>query len=234
MGTATFILPKKPTAQKRGTIPQHLWPKFVRHDNDKIRRRVKTLRRLSSIASRDPGDIMSDTSPHIFLWKEVNTPVLIHTDLSLPPRDIASLGKMHREDMVTNGDTTPSKFQSCFKYLRRVTRIRIQDARNLRRTRYGKALLRLFVNKPSVALRYILRTTEGAARTPSLLTNLFGLGDETAGRLITAPEEVAAKITQLKPAARSPDHTLPLGALFPWLACDRLTPSSLIPIILAV
>ena len=47
MVEATSIFPHKPPATpSRGTLPQHLWPKLVRHDISKIRRRAKAIRRL--------------------------------------------------------------------------------------------------------------------------------------------------------------------------------------------
>ena len=69
-----------------------------------------------------------------------------------------------------------------------MTRLLIRHARNLRRNRYGKALLRVFDKKPSVTLKSILRTTEGATNTYSLPPYLSVVWDETTGRLITAPE----------------------------------------------
>jgi len=105
--------------------------------------------------------------------------------------------------------------RTCFKVLWRVTGILIRHARNLRRVRYGKALLRLFIKKPSVALKSIMRTSEGITDTPSLPTYLSVLRDETTGHLINAPEEAIAKITQMEPVAQSPDPTLPWVPLFP-------------------
>jgi len=81
--------------------------------------------------------------------------------------------------------------------------------------RCGKALVHLFIKKPSVTLKPILRAAEGVTETPSLPTDLSILRDETTGRLITAPEEVIAKIIQMETMALSPDHTLPAGAPFP-------------------
>ncbi len=83
--------------------------------------------------------------------------------------------------------------------------------RNHRRARYGKALLRMFIQKPSVALKSILRTVEGATSTPTLPTDLSVLRDETPCRLLTSPEEVISKLTQLETAALSPDPSLPPG-----------------------
>jgi len=151
------------------------------------------------------------------MWSEVNTPVSIRTDHSPPPRDLASLGILHMNDLVAVDDTTPSQLKTCFKGMRRVTRILIRHARNLRRMRYGKALLHLSIKKPNVVLKYIMRTAEGVADTPSLPTDLSVIRDETTGHLITAREEVIAKITQMKTVALSPDPTLLPRAPFPWL-----------------
>jgi hypothetical protein len=104
---------------------------------------------------------------------------------------------MHQEDLVTVDDATTSMFQTCFTCMRRVNRILIRLARILRRRRYGKAMLRLFFKKPSVVLESILRKTEGVTYTHSLPTDLSVIRDEITGCLITAPEEVVDKITQI-------------------------------------
>jgi hypothetical protein len=44
---------------------------------------------------------------------------------------------------------------------------------------------------------------------PSLPTDLSVIREEATGHLITAPEEVIAKITQMETVAISPDPTLP-------------------------
>ena len=96
-----------------------------------------------------------------------------------------------------------------------MTRILIRHARNPRRMRYGKALLRMFIKKPSVAQTSIMRKAEGVTDIHSLPTDLSVLRDETTGRLIIAPEEGIAKIMQMETVALSPDPTLPRGPLFP-------------------
>ena len=63
----------------------------------------------------------------------------------------------------------------------------IRHARNLRRLKYGKALLRMFVKKVSVVLKSILRSAEGDKDSPSLPTYLSVIRDETTGLLITSP-----------------------------------------------
>ena len=145
MESAIAIFPQKPAAPTRGTLPHHLWPKSVRHDVANIRRRVKILRRLASLTARDPEGTVINTPSHTTLWQEVNTTLPLRTELSPPPKDIASLGLLHQEDLVIVDDTSPSKLQACFKGLRRATRILLRHARNLRRLRYGKTLLHLFV-----------------------------------------------------------------------------------------
>ncbi len=112
-----------------------------------------------------------------------------------------------------------------------MTRILIRHARDLRRVRYGKALLRMFIKKLSVALKSILRTSEGVADAPFLSTDLSVIRDETTGHLITAPEEVIAKITLMETVALCPDPTLPPGAPFPWLGHVHPTPSASTPMI---
>ena len=107
----------------------------------------------------------------------------------------------------------------------------IRHDRNLRRIRYGKALLRLFIKKPSVALKSILRTSEGITNTPFPPIDLSVIRDETTGRLITTPEEVIAKITQMESVALSPDPTPPPGAPFPWLGHIHPTPATSTPMI---
>ncbi len=94
--TAIAISPQKPAAPKIGALLQHRWPTDVRRDVDNTRRQVKTLRRLASLAARQPEDITSDTSPHNALWSEVNTHVPLRTYLSPLPRDLASLAILHR------------------------------------------------------------------------------------------------------------------------------------------
>ena len=65
MRTATTIFPQKPAAPKKGTLPQHLWPKSVRRDVDNNRRRVNPPpRRLASLATRHSENATSDTFPH--------------------------------------------------------------------------------------------------------------------------------------------------------------------------
>jgi len=98
--------------------------------------------------------------------------------------------------------------------MRGVTRIRIRHARNTRRMRYGKVLIRLFIKKPSVALKYIMRTAKEVTNTPYLPIDLSVILDETLGRLITAPEEVFAKIKYMETTALTPDATLPPEAPF--------------------
>jgi hypothetical protein len=97
--------------------------------------------------------------------------------------------------------------------------------------RYVTALLSMFVKKPSVALKPIMRTSEGVTDTPSLPIDLYVIRDETTGRLITAPEDVVAKITQIETAALSPDHTIPPGGSFPWIGHVHPTPAVSTPMI---
>ena len=96
-----------------------------------------------------------------------------------------------------------------------LTQTLIRHARNLHRVRHVKALLRLFIKKPSVALKSMMRTAEGVIDTPSLPTDLSVIRDETTSRLITALEEVIAKIIQMETMTLSPDLAFPRGPPFP-------------------
>ena len=87
-------------------------------------------------------------------------------------------------------------------------------ARNSRRLKYGKFLLRLFVKKPNMALISILRTSTGKSNKNTLPTGLSIIKDEASGLLITSPREVVTKIAELETVALSPDPTLPIGAPF--------------------
>jgi hypothetical protein len=120
----------------------------------------------------------------------------------------------------------------CFKGLRRATRLLIRHARNLRRLKYGKALLRLFVKKPSAALKSILRTSEGTSDNPILSTDLSVLRDETSGRMFTTSAKVIAQLEKLETKALSPDPTLPQGAPLPWLGHVRPAPTSSVPMLI--
>jgi len=112
MATATTIFPQKPASSKRSTLPQHLWPKSDRHDIDNVRRRVKTLRRLASLAAQNQEGALSDTSCHTALWREVSSPLPLRTDLFPLPRDLAFLVLLHPEDLVAEDDTTLSMIQT--------------------------------------------------------------------------------------------------------------------------
>jgi len=122
-----------------------------------------------------------------------------------------------RPEPTLKGTSTLPAAHDCFKGLRKATRLLIRHARNLRRLIYGKALIRMFVKKPSVALKSMLRTSERTPDNPTLPTDLPVLRDETSGRLITTPSEVITQLTKMETIALSPDPTLPPGTPFPWL-----------------
>ena len=73
----------------------------------------------------------------------------------------------------------------------------------------------MFIKKLTVSLKSILRTAEEVTDTPSLPNYLSVIRDETTGHLITAPDDVIAKIAHMETVAISPDPTLPMGPLFP-------------------
>jgi hypothetical protein len=100
MATFTIIFPRKPSAPKRGTFHHHLWPKSVRHDVDNVRRRVKNLRRLVNIATRNHKDTLTDPASHIAILREVDSPLHIRTIHSPPPRDLAFLGILQPQDLA--------------------------------------------------------------------------------------------------------------------------------------
>jgi len=92
-----------------------------------------------------------------------------------------------RPDPIPMGTTTLRAAQDCFKDLRKATRLLIRHARNFRHLKYGKAILRMFVKKPSVSLKSILHNLEGTTDHPTLPTDLSVLHDEKSGRLLTTP-----------------------------------------------
>ena len=101
--------------------------------------------------------------------------------LSPPPKNMDALRVLVRLDHPLMGTTTLATVQYCYKGLGKTTRILLRHARNFRRLKYGKALLRMFVKKPSVALKSILRSAEGTTDNPTLTTDLSILRDENLG-----------------------------------------------------
>jgi hypothetical protein len=92
----------------------------------------------------------------------------------------------------------------------------------------------MFVKKPSVALKSILRSSTEAKASAPLPTDLSILRDETTGlMLITTPAEVVINISQIDSADLNPHSMLPAGATFPWLGHVRPTPTSCVPMISA-
>jgi hypothetical protein len=156
LATATDTSPHKPPAKPgRDTIPRHLWPKSVKHDVSTIRRRAKSIRRLINQEMKaqrcsSPSELPSD--PYPSLWSSVNNPLSLHTILNPPPKDMDCLWVLLRPETTPMDSATIQAAYGCFKGLRRATRLLIRHARNLRRLKYGKALLRLFAKNPSAAL----------------------------------------------------------------------------------
>ncbi len=93
--------------------------------------------------------------------------------------------------------------------------------RNLRRLKYGKILLRVFAKKPSVALKFILRSATRDAASTTLPIDLSILRDETTGRLITTKSAFVTKLAQMETAHLSKDPALPPGAPFSWIGRTR-------------
>ena len=73
----------------------------------------------------------------------------------------------------------------------------MRHARNTRRLNYGKALLRMLVKKPNVALKSNLCTAMWTTAQYTLPTDLSIIKDETAGLLITSPSRVVNKFEEL-------------------------------------
>jgi hypothetical protein len=143
-----------------------------------------------------------------------------------------SLGVFLRTDTTPMDPTILQATLDGFRGLRKASRLLIRHARNLRRLKYGKELLRIFVKKPSVALKSILRTSEGATDNPTLHIDLSVLRDETSGRLLTTPTEVIAQLEKLESKALSLDPTITPGAPFPWLGHVHPTPTSSVPMLI--
>ncbi len=83
MTTATIMFPHKPTPNK-GILPQHLWPKSVRHDIFNIWRRAKAIRHLIHLTDwpSDATQTARNVDTTLSLWSSVNTPIPICTVLS--------------------------------------------------------------------------------------------------------------------------------------------------------
>ena len=90
----------------------------------------------------------------------------------------------------------------------------------------------MFVKKPSVALKAIIRSSEEKPHNPSRPDDLSVLRDETTGHMITTPTEVISQLEQMETTALSPYPTLPLGAPFPWLGHVQPTPTSSDPMLI--
>ena len=77
--------------------------------------------------------------------------------------------------------------QSCFKGPRKAIRLQLKHARTVRRAKYGANLLNIFVKRPNVALKSLLRTAVGTTTTDTLPTDLSIIKNEAKGVLITNP-----------------------------------------------
>ena len=236
MDTASAMFPHKKTPPpSRGALPRHLWPNSVRHDITEIRRRAKAIRKLLRLEANSARTTHTDQTPidaNPALWNCVHKPVLLRTTLSPLPRSLNTLGLLRMEDLdSTESNTTALAVQTCFKGLRQTIRALIKHARNVRRAKYGKHLLKLFVKKPNKALKSLLRTAAGSTKTNTLPTDLSIIKDEVTGLLITDPTSVKMKIVELETTALSPDPTLPPGAPFPWHGNVQAAPTSSVPMI---
>jgi hypothetical protein len=145
---------------------------------------------------------------------------LILRSVAFPPiRNLKALSLTDPPDDEDDTTTSPdlgNRWGTCFKAHRRTTRLLLKHARNQHKLKYGKALLRMFIKKPKVALQSILRTVAEADNSQSLPTHLSILRDDTTGRLLADPTEVIAQVHKLETQAMSPNPTFPHGAPFPW------------------
>jgi hypothetical protein len=175
---------------------------------------------------------MRHTQRILLCHSSVNKPLSLRTVLNPPPKEQDSLGVLLRADTTFMDPTTLQAAYDCFRGLRKATRLLIRHARNLRRLKYEKALLRIFVKKLSVTLESILRTSEGTPDNPTLPTDLSVLRDDAYGCLLTTPAEVISQHEKLETTALSLDPTFPLGASFPWLGHVRPTSTSSVPMLI--
>ena len=93
LAEATTTFPHKPHAiLGKGTLPPHLWPKSVRHDDWNIRRRAKAVRRLIKHETNNTGmhsrRVAHSGSLSATLASSVNTPLSLRTiSLTRPSRN---------------------------------------------------------------------------------------------------------------------------------------------------
>jgi len=132
---------------------------------------------------------------------------------------------------IHNRNPPSQALHDCFKWLRQMIKHLMRHARNIRRLKYGKALLRMFVKTPNVALKSIMRTAMGTSPQHILLTNLSIIKDKTTGLLLTTPSTVLRAISELETVALTPDPTLPPGVPFPWIGLVGPTPTASVPLI---
>ena len=116
------------------------------------------------------------------LWSSVKASLPLRMVLSPPLRGLDTLGLLTRADLDPIRDAPSQQaLQACFEGLRKATFLLNRDARHLRRLKYGKALLCMFVKKPSVVLKSILRSSTMAKASTTHPTDLSILRGETTG-----------------------------------------------------
>jgi hypothetical protein len=74
----------------------------------------------------------------------------------------------------------------------------LKHARNQRKPKNGKALLRIFIENAKVALQSILRATSEKEDSQPLPTNLSIIRHDITGRLVVDPMELIAQVQKLK------------------------------------
>jgi hypothetical protein len=120
--------------------------------------------------------------------------------------------------------------QACFKGLRKEIRHLIRYAViDLRRLKYGKALLRMFIKTPNVALKSILRSATGDKASTTLPIDLSIPKGEKTGRLMSSyvpmiSGPIALAIMQ-EALRRTPNHKAAGPDGVPGLVLEHMPPS---------
>jgi hypothetical protein len=122
--------------------------------------------------------------------------------------------------MNTEDDTDIDSdiLHKCYKEHRVVTRLTIRHANQLRYTKYGAALLQMFVKKPRDALKSILKTASdrtSKSHEPNT-QHLSALRDPDTGIITNNPAEVIAIVEKIEKKLLSPDPNIDPNAPFPW------------------
>jgi hypothetical protein len=111
LAAATTMFPRRiPATHSKSTLPQHLWPKSVRHD-------VSNIRLIKHVTNTQEcfQDELSPKEPSLPLWDSVATPLSLRTALSPPPKNLDALGILVRPDHGPMGTPTLSAAHTASK-----------------------------------------------------------------------------------------------------------------------